>query len=117
MEFLYSLFALLFVYVLQGVLAIRFARRWSHWSRRKLAFVSALVIPLLSMIAESIPFFVMWFQQDESHENLVDDTKIGLIVLGIGLPIIWLLGVAVSWSMLAWKKLPVPLSDLTKTFE
>ena len=114
---IFTLLAFLLVFGIQGVIAIRFARRWSHWSRRKLAFVSALIIPVLGMIAEAVPFFLMWFLQDESHENLVDDTKIGLIVLGIGLPIIWLIGVAFSWAMLAWKKLPLPLSDLTKTFE
>ena len=106
------------VLVIQAFLPVRVARRRPQWSRRKVAFLTALVGPAFYAVNLMIfpwviinPDFYGWhfFATDFGIQSVRNSLMMAVFA--------WLFGVVVAWAVLAWKRLPMPPSDVAKTFE
>ena len=104
--------ALFAVLLIQGTLAIRLARRKPHWSRRRISFVAAAIVPFLCAVLE-IPAVVVPFT--DKFGGLAIVVVIVTVLLVVAMT--WLIGAGAVWATLAWKKLPGSSTDVANTFK
>ena len=106
----------LVVFGRQGWLAMRLARRRPHWSRWKSAGLAALVVPVLLVGCIMVAVFVM---ADERTIAIPGPLDIFAMVVAFLLwaGVIWLIGAAIAWGLLAWKRLPYSPKAIAETFE
>ena len=110
-----GLFILLAIPFMQGLLAIGLAHKLPHWTRLKLASLSA------SPIAVCLAFVAVLVLCDEyllPHASVkkLYSPGFGGFLLGEAC-VVWLLGIAIAWGMLALMKLPEPPDDGADIFE